>query len=396
MSQSSSASHTSLAARPTIYAGRFHGEVEECRSKGLLPESCRVLSEWEVFAYEIRDLVRDARALVIVDPLSFPWEMFPEEGWEIPMAVLLDLGIEGAALKTVLGPALFDHLGFFDYLITTDTALWENLRQEYGWSEGQRISPESTRPEQVAAEAAYLLSGEQPARTFFGGDTYEAQHYWSERGTALANSMPHRAVCSIHHDLRFNKAMHQLQSSVLGEQFDRAQSARNTDIPFDVLEVGMGVGRWAQSFRAYNARFTGVDISEGMVQAARSSFPEHVFEQLGEDLTLPYEDECFDMVFSVTVMHHNPVDARRKLVAEMWRVAKPGGKLLFLEDFVTGKQTEKSTVYPMPISEFTALLCESTFGGVILDHVESLRYPHDHMHRSAVLTLSKIGVPGTW
>ena len=392
----SSVSHTSLIVHPTIYAGRFYGEVEAYRAKGYLPETCRVVSEWEMRAHEIRDLVHEARALVVVDPLSLPWEMLPEEGWEIPMAVLLDLGIESTALKTVLGPALFEHLGFFDYLMTRDTALWQSLRKEYGWSEGQLISPESSRPEQVAAEAAYLLNGEQPEQTFFGGDTYEAQRYWSERGAALANSMQHRAICSVHHDLRFNKAMHRLQSSVLGEQFDRAQSARNTDIPFDVLEVGMGVGRWAQSFRNYNARFTGVDISEGMVRAARSNFPEHRFERLGEDLALPYEDESFDMVFSVSVMHHNPAEDRRKLVAEMWRVAKPGGKLVFLEDFVTGKQTEKSTVYPMPISEFTTLLRESTFGEVVLDHVESLRYPHDHMHRSAVLALSKIGVPRTW
>ena len=274
MSGSSSVSHTSPVVSPAIYAGRSYGEIEEYRAKGHLPETCRVISEWEVRAHEIRDLVHDARALIVADPLSFPWEMLPEEGWEIPLAVLLDLGIENTALKTILGPALFEHLGFFDYLITRDTALWQTLRKEYGWSEGQLISPDSDRPEKVAAEAARLLSGEQPGQTFFGGDAYDARRYWSERGAALAESVPHRAICSIHHGLRFNKAMHRLQSRVLGEQFDRAQSARNTDIPFDVLEVGMGVGRWSQSFRDYNARFTGVDISEGKFEPpARTSPP---------------------------------------------------------------------------------------------------------------------------
>jgi SAM-dependent methyltransferase len=133
-----------------------------------------------------------------------------------------------------------------------------------------------------------------------------------------------------------------------------------------------------------------------MVATARANFPERSFEQLGPDLGFPYDDESFDLVFSVTVMHHNPTPAKRALLTEMWRVAKPGGRLLFLEDFVTGAWSERSTVYPMSVLGFVELLLEATAGRVVLDHVESLRYPHDDVTRAGLIAVSKLGVPKRW
>ena len=168
------------------------------------------------------------------------------------------------------------------------------------------------------------------------------------------------------------------------------------DVTFDVLEVGAGIGRWASSFDLAKTRFVGVDISEGMVQAARANFPEGHFDRLGDDLILPYDDESFDLAFSVTVMHHNPTPAKRTLLSEMWRVTRPGGRLMFLEDFVTSRRSAKSTVYPMSVLKFVELLIEATAGQAVLEHVESLQYPHDNLTRSGLLSVSKLGVPKTW
>jgi hypothetical protein len=99
------------------------------------------------------------------------------------------------------------------------------------------------------------------------------------------------------------------------------------------------------------------------------------------------------MTFSVEIMHREPTPARRALISEMWRVTRPGGRMIFLEEFVSSRGPG---VYPMPVREFVGLLLEATSGQVVLEHVESLRYPHDELVRGGLISLSRLGVPKTW
>ena len=133
-----------------------------------------------------------------------------------------------------------------------------------------------------------------------------------------------------------------------------------------------------------------------MVEAARDNFPEANFDLLGPDLEFPHEDESFDLAFAVTTLHHNPAPAKKLLLSEMWRVTKPGGRLMFLEDFVAPKRTEGGAVYPVPVTEFVRLVMEATGGQVVLEYVESLRYPGDDFFRGGLISLSKLGVPRRW
>ena len=68
---------------------------------------------------------------------------------------------------------------------------------------------------------------------------------------------------------------------------------------------------------------------------------------------------------------------------------------MFLEDFVFANQSGKSTVYPMSVGEFENLIIEATAGQVVLEHVESLRYPGEDLRRGAVVSLLRLGVPKT-
>jgi hypothetical protein len=69
---------------------------------------------------------------------------------------------------------------------------------------------------------------------------------------------------------------------------------------------------------------------------------------------------------------------------------------MFLEDFVSVKRTQNSTVYPMSIVRFVDLVLEATAGRVVLEHFEALRYPHDPFFRGGLLSLSKVGTPQAW
>lgn len=50
---------------------------------------------------------------------------------------------------------------------------------------------------------------------------------------------------------------------------------------------------------------------------------------LGDNLLLPYRDECFDAVISIAVIHHFASEVRRLMaVQELARVLHVGGQLL--------------------------------------------------------------------
>jgi SAM-dependent methyltransferase len=383
---------TDRPEHPVFYAGRFSEEV----SGTFLPGDHTVLSDWDVLPAQLASALEPASILVVLDMFSFPFESLTGDLVDVPLILLLPTGLDADFLATVFGKAAFSRLGFFDRVAVADGDLWAELRRRYDFAQGQRVEVEDGHPERAAAEIGDALEAESAFHAPPGDGLYDANRYWSERGDALAGNAPHRAICSIKHGLKFNKAIHRVQEKVLRPQFAAGRGTQAEEVPFDVLEIGAGVGRWAASFDPAKTRFTGVDISEGMVEAARKNFPRCRFDLLGEDSVLPYGDESFDLSFSVTVMHHNPTLTKWALISEMWRVTRPGGRLMFLEDFVSGGWSTTSTVYPMSVNEFVGLLVEATAGQVVLEHVESIRYQHDDFTRGGLLSVSKLGVARTW
>jgi SAM-dependent methyltransferase len=96
------------------------------------------------------------------------------------------------------------------------------------------------------------------------------------------------------------------------------------------LDVGCGPGLVARHLSGHVASLHGVDVSEGMVARARERVPEAEFRVSGAE-HLPYEDDDFDLVFTVCVLHHVKPDVRVILLREMGRVARPGGVVAVFE-----------------------------------------------------------------
>lgn len=189
----------------------------------------------------------------------------------------------------------------------------------------------------------------------------------------------------------FDEALHRAQAAALEPRLAALREKQGTEVPLDVLQVGAGAGSWVSSFDLAKIRFTGLDVREDLIETARASFPEGRFDRLGPEHLFPYDDESFNLAFSVTVMHHNPAPAKRTLLSEMWRVTRPGGRLLFLENLVFSKQLEGSAVYPMSVTGFVELIIDATAGQVVLEHVESLRYPGEDLRRGGVISLLRLG-----
>jgi SAM-dependent methyltransferase len=100
--------------------------------------------------------------------------------------------------------------------------------------------------------------------------------------------------------------------------------------PLDLLDVGCGHGLIHPHLSDAGYRLTGIDVAESAIQLARRRNP-HVNYDVYDGLRLPYADEAFDVLFTICVMHHVPVDQRDTFVSEARRVLRPGGTLVIFE-----------------------------------------------------------------
>jgi ubiquinone/menaquinone biosynthesis C-methylase UbiE len=98
------------------------------------------------------------------------------------------------------------------------------------------------------------------------------------------------------------------------------------------LDFGCGVGRMTRGFSRFFTSCVGLDVSKKMVALAtqfNSSIPQCEFVAC-EAVRLPFEDNCFDFVFSTLVLQHLPTQRMiLNYIAEFIRVAKEGGAVVF-------------------------------------------------------------------
>jgi len=98
------------------------------------------------------------------------------------------------------------------------------------------------------------------------------------------------------------------------------------------LEIGCGTGRVMQHVAALCERLHGIDISKGMVEQGRQRLAHlpNVSFQVGNGYDLaPFEDESFDLVYSLYAFQHMPKTTAYNYFVESARVLRPEGVLRF-------------------------------------------------------------------
>ncbi len=109
-----------------------------------------------------------------------------------------------------------------------------------------------------------------------------------------------------------------------------------------LLDYGCGAGDLMRVLASLGAkaRFTGCDVSQGMLDQAARRWPVSAGSgPLGPVPTLacqdgartPFADGQFDIATISAVLHHVPVAERPAVYAELARVLKPGGRLYVVE-----------------------------------------------------------------
>lgn len=97
--------------------------------------------------------------------------------------------------------------------------------------------------------------------------------------------------------------------------------------PLHALDFGCGVGRQLLRFvRDYpRPTYLACDVHPECVQFIHRAFPQIAVHTSGFAPPLPYSDDHFDMVHSVSVFSHLHPDDHARWLKELSRVVKPGG-----------------------------------------------------------------------
>jgi len=99
-----------------------------------------------------------------------------------------------------------------------------------------------------------------------------------------------------------------------------------------VLDLGCGIGRPVIALVKEGFQVYGIDVSQSAIKETKERLEK---EGLRAELKigniykeLPYEDNFFDGVISIKVLHHARVFKIKRLIKEIERVMKPGGILM--------------------------------------------------------------------
>lgn len=111
-----------------------------------------------------------------------------------------------------------------------------------------------------------------------------------------------------------------------------------------LLDVACGTGRTLGQIAETHPdlKLYGLDLSPYYIQEARETLADipnvSLVTENAEDM--PFSDQLFDIVTSVYLFHELPRNARRRVMAEMRRVLRPGG-LLVIEDSAQYAEAEE-------------------------------------------------------
>lgn len=147
-------------------------------------------------------------------------------------------------------------------------------------------------------------------------------------------------------------AYRQVRIETYGEDFGQTSwvtTEESNEIPkllglginSSVLEIGCGSGRYGLHLaEILGCSLVGLDINApgirnaNQLALASGLASRAIFQQCDVSHGLPFNDRTFDAVFSNDVLCHIP--GRAKILDEMFRVLKPGGRMLFSDALVVG------------------------------------------------------------
>lgn len=156
------------------------------------------------------------------------------------------------------------------------------------------------------------------------------QNYWNDRAKKYINfnEKGWSAICFCGAPVWYNKFLDHSQKIVFLKLINEIEGIKKNKI----LDVGCGIGRWTSLLSEMGAVMIGIDFSEVMIQKAKeNSKPQNIDLRYMDVCRLEFPKNVFDIVSSVTVLQHLPLENQEKAIKELCRVTKKGGYILIIE-----------------------------------------------------------------
>ena len=131
---------------------------------------------------------------------------------------------------------------------------------------------------------------------------------------------------------RWAKPFAELPVHAEAESMERTLDACSVSKGMNVLDVACGPGIVACELARSGAQVTGIDLTPAMIDQAyqrADSMGVNVDYQTGDALHLPFDTASFDRVVTRYSFHHMPDPG--KVLAEMVRVCRPGGRVIVID-----------------------------------------------------------------
>jgi len=139
------------------------------------------------------------------------------------------------------------------------------------------------------------------------------------------------AIYSGFYDLLFGKIFH--EPRIQAVEYLELQPGQR------VLEVGVGTGLSLPLYPAY-CEVTGIDLSHQMLNKGKAKVTQYKLDHVKlhqmDATQTNFSADSFDAVLAAYVI--STVPQPHRVISEMLRVCKPGGKIVFLNHFTNGNR----------------------------------------------------------
>ena len=342
-----------------VYGGRWQSELPA--ERGLV-----LLDEWQVLPRDLERALDEAAQLIVLDPLSFPFEYLAPRLWDVPTAISLPGDLDGRELQALLGGPVLSRLGFHDRLIGAGDR-FHQLARAYHLPQASRLECEDDQPATAVLQLVDQIALHREAHAQLEARSVHRRDTWVLRTRAAKSA--------------FN-----VEAGAAAEELARVAATLPLGTSGQAVVLGCGSGEWLMVAQRAGFEVTAFDLSRAAVERARFNYPSVLVRHPGLKPTAHDLAETADVALIAGTLGSLNHEARLRMLAWMWSMLRPGGWLLVLDDCVG----DRGGAW-IPVTDLTACILEATANHAVLDNARALRLEGESFHRVGLITYAKLG-----